>query len=262
MSNFSISGRNILQGLDLMANKAQVEAYLHGSATAGAKGQGGIDSSGNLTLDQFAASLARLGSNADLTFLVYAMEIRKMDQRVNEQIKGIQLTSKLRDHINERLNTLREMKAAISRDGGDEKKLKVTTLEEKTYQPITDEECKKIKEEMGLTLDYDARAADYNKHTAAVKKVLIKFDSDLNPETGQIEDRQVGTIGDDEVALSDLEAEEKRLESQIQKLDSDRELSMISLNSNISKKGQYVEWLSNVLKKTNDTSSAVIGNLR
>ncbi len=64
------------------------------------------------------------------------------------------------------------------------------------------------------------------------------------------------------IRADSIDSEVKRLEGEAQKLDQNREIKMIMLNQQLNKKEQAVTQLTNIIKKSHDTRSAIINNLK
>jgi hypothetical protein len=184
------------------------------------------------------SSVRLLGSGMDLAFIVFALQIQQMDRQVADAIVQIRVAGELREAISDRIGELRRARAAIEERGGAEQRVHLASAE---IDGISLEKIDFFVTEGGAEV-----SAREGGELGTWKKRLEGFEP-----TRKLE-----------ISVADLDAEIKRLEGEAQQLDSDREIKMIMLNQQLNKKEQAVTQLSSIIKKSHDTRSAVIGNLR
>jgi hypothetical protein len=274
------------------------------AARAPAWSGGNVTSAEWRSIDQILSSAALLGGDADLGLMIYAMQIKQLDNQVADALKEIQQTSKLRECLSTRLNELRELKDIVQTTSSNDKDGCVSKNELREHfasiykkEGMTDEAAykqadKKVAELLKTAKQYDLRV---NSQTGEVQEVPIKDLGQTAPPalkiTNEVLAKVTGTLislkkGDDfksigqvdhnceksvlgvtiddgwRIDTNQIETEINRVKDQAAKLDSDRELKMITLNQQLNKKEQAVTQLTNMLKKTHDTKSAIIQNLK
>ncbi len=223
------------------------------------------------------SSMASVGIDMDLAFIVFSMEIQKMDQRVSDQLRAIQNKGKLRDAMASELDRLQQLYAkARGQDGQSLKRFDL--LKETGYtgrqwfaapkEPTapgpnaTPAELSRFSAEHATFVKDLEEYQRYQKAHDDLDKLYPVKTCTFEEKDGVVKKQVGGYYGSDPVTADEIYAQIKKLEGEVQKIDSDKEIAMIQLNSNINKKGQYVEWLSNMLKKSNDTNTGVIANLK
>lgn len=271
--------------------------------SAAVKNRSGASSATNVTpgewksIDQVLNTTAMMGSGSDLGFIIYAMQIKQLDNQVSDALKEIQNTSSLREALSTRLNELREIKDTVQSSAGNDKESDVSRTQIYNHfygickgEGLSDEEAKKQSIDKTNALADSAVQMDFlvNSQTGEVTKKPIqetkqtqrtvlsdkgtlisesaKKDEGKSIGGVKLDDRKTffGTIIDDgwRINANEIETEINRIKDQAQKLDSDRETKMIMLNQQLNKKEQAVTQLTNILKKTDDTNNAIIQNLK
>lgn len=225
----------------------RVSAQPSTSNSSSSSAQGANTQSTELvSLENFLQSSSLMGSGADLATIIYAMQIQQIDNDVAAGLREIQLVSKAREKIDERMAQLRDLKDRI---GGDDKSIKVRE---------------------GLNDDINVDKTNYkvdvdNNEIIPQSEGTLGKDATFRFDTGQ-KDALGFKIEVDvpcrEITSKEVDAEISRLEGLSHQLDSDREIKMIMLNQKLNKKEQAVTQLTNIIKKTHDTKSAIINNLK
>jgi len=221
-----------------------------------------------LSIEQMMSLFA--GSGCDLATLVYATQIRQLDKNVADGLKQVQLIGKLREQFNDRLSALRELKDLVKAASSNDKdgevsksdlmahlgaKLKAEGLSDeeiKTKGPQRLNELLEVAQQIDLSID------------AKTGEIVRKVGNPLGGIIHNYVQRGPGRNNDDgwRLSVDQIDTELNRVQGQAQKLDSEREIQMILMNSQLNKKEQAVTQLTNLLKKTHDTQNAIIQNLR
>jgi hypothetical protein len=256
---------------------------------------------GNLrSIDELMGSIDLLGSGVDYAFVVYAMQIQQMDSNTAAAIKQIQTVGKLREQINARLNQLNQLSKYIqttnSYTGTNDNKASKweiykaagfisdkdpfsTQYDRVSVAGCGDSSFTKVdpNDPPAITQWNAAGGTTENKqaminYLAAEQRgykelALTQVDYATDLDTGEITATKGKELGHWEgdcfyITVNDVNAEIERLKNQATTLDSDRDIRMISVNSLLNKKEQAVTQLTNIIKKDNDTKSAIINNLK
>lgn len=201
-----------------------------------------VDNRGRVTVDQYIADLgtrAAMASEGDLAAVVMAEEVKLQDQRIGQSLQDMRLTSAVRDRISKRVSALRTEQARLRSEtkGKDEERKPVQNLTREELTPLN------------LTINYGTGAVEQAPGGALMKGAEAKGVDDKGREQF-------------EVSAGAIDAEIRRLESEQQSLDTDREVRMIDLNNLMTKRGNMIQWLSNVSKKRSETQAGIINNLR
>jgi predicted DNA-binding protein YlxM (UPF0122 family) len=198
-----------------------------------------------------ASGLAAIGNStvgADAELILYSDQIKKAGERVQDIMDKIKLGSKLRETISRRLNLLREMKSVMHSAADGNGNIK----DEKAVTDALKEHCGGTKNDKYELMD----------------KVLGHgggFEATINPASGEMqitnEDRSLFEANK-KVENQPIEAEIKRLEDELSKLDADSQLTMVRLNQETNNKNRAVTLLTNLLKAKNDALRGILANLR
>ena len=175
--------------------------------------------------------MASCGSDTDLACLLLMEEVKKVDADVNTKMQQIKELSAMRDAYDQRLNELRDIKQQIQRKGGDHPTLKRSEIHGDTR-----------------TLDYQINSAGgvtSVEHADQGGSSWVAGTADL----------------DHDISVDDVALEEKRIESQLNKLTSQNDIEMTKLNGLMNRKGQITQLLSNIQKKDDDICRGLIANL-
>lgn len=214
---------------------------------------GSTDKAGHTTLDQLVNTLMCQGSGDDMAFVVFAMQIQKMNQGVTDELKNIQQTSKLRDAMSKDLAKLRDLKALIEkcRNGDDKDRANTGTMIKEHAKNVG---CKPedALESFKKTYPMFETAYSIDKNGSVVKQ---KVEGSAYLSKG-VENGQYA------IYTKDVEARIENLGDKMKKLDSNREIKMIMLNQLLNKKGNAVSQLTNMLKQAHNTDQAIINNLK
>lgn len=213
------------------------------------------------------------GSEADLTSFVMAEQIKTADEDICAKMSEVRLAADARKLINTRIQQLREMLNVHKAKYKDDLKRGLT---EEEWGNLLGENVPFVGTKLDIELNAQAgtaRAVEGATYGTGSKTIQERVVTD--PVAKQTQDWQAEfvlarqrsslpseTVEKPTISGDDLDIEIKRLQDYSQELDSGREISMIQLNSSISKRGNYVQWLSNLVKKANDTSSGIVNNLR
>jgi hypothetical protein len=217
------------------------------------------------SLDALFGGASLLGSGADLATIVFALQIQQMDKSIETEIKRIEDAGKVREAINGRMQALRELRDLIRGIDAEYKDGHVKTLHVVEHMI-----AKGMSPDLLKQMDFELQADGTLKTTTG--KLLIGAESALDAN-GQfknpaISHHPLAYLLPPELVITGViqpevvDSEIKRLESEAQKLDQNREIKMIMLNQELNKKEQAVTQLTNIIKKTHDTKSAVIANLK
>ncbi len=204
-----------------------------------------LDQDQRVSLESFIRDLAAasgISAGLDLAFVVFGEQIRQHNDAIKTKIQQVRNTSAARKVLSERITQLRQLQSRVksmNNDDGDRP-------EAHRYSA--------------------GEIANESLSAAKINEGLVIKRYEIDPRTGAITSVDTGTrIGhhQDGKVSADMIAERiKELEVMAQELDSNREISLIELNSLISKKANLVELLSNVEKKKHESRRSVIGNLR
>jgi hypothetical protein len=210
------------------------------------------------TIDQLLGSMNGMGTGADMAFVVYAMQIQKMNQTVSDSLKNIQYTSKLRDAMSKDLAKLRQLKSMIDRNRNNDPQDRANT------EALVKDHAKS----MGLNPEnkehFDKAQRDFH-NTYPMNERTYSLDKDGGVVTQNSTTKHLSKdCGRDGWAIysKDVEARIDNLSDQVKKLDSDREIKMIMLNQTLNKKGNAVSQLTNMIKQAHNTEQSIINNLK
>jgi hypothetical protein len=205
------------------------------------------------TLDQLVNGMQSLGTGADAAFLVYAMQIKKMDQNVTDALNNIQDTSSMRDAMSKDLAKLRELNNLVARhaDGGGGCNISKVINDwaaknckpDDTYQQKSDQFWKAFPQLKGSNYSLDKNG---NAVRTPNGKGIARSDGD-NGWT---------------INTNDVKTAIDNLSDDIKKLDSNREIKMIMLNQMLNKKGNAISQLTNMIKQAHNNEQAIINNLK
>jgi hypothetical protein len=214
----------------------------------------GLDSE---SLRTFLSDVKAMYPEADVAFLVFAMQIRNLDEAVKGQLKQVQQKADLRKVYTKRLDQLRELKANVVRYGGKDNEVSETEFLDKCewWRNLSQAE----RDEMVQMRTYDV-GADDEVFASTSEGSLISSRNDLQISSFGGKPRfvqQDGAINADVIG-----AHIEKLNGRVQEIDSDREIKMIMLNQTLNKKEQAVNQLTSMLKTTHNMGNSVINNLR
>jgi hypothetical protein len=214
------------------------------------------------TLEEYFGGASLLGSGADLAMVVFGLQIQQMENDVVDEIKKIEDAGKVREAMNDRMTQLRAVRDLIR---GIDAKDKDGFVE--LHHLIEQMNAKGM--DLGLLQQMDFHMNADGSVEKKVGKPLIgaenAFDKDGKPIP--LLKVEIPTYGvfyniNGKIQPDAIDSEVKRLEGEAQKLDQNREIKMIMLNQQLNKKEQAVTQLTNIIKKTHDTRSAIINNLK
>jgi hypothetical protein len=196
---------------------------------------------------------ALLGAGADLATVIFAMQIEQYDSLVRKGLDEIDQTRKLRDSISAAIDRLRGLKAFIAttgkENGGPDQQYvhwSTTPGAEKTNPGFDGYD----------SLREIPRMPDFKQN--ADGSVTVVYGDKLGHEEVCMDDG----VTRHKICMADVDAAINKLQTKAQSLDSDREIKMIMLNQYLNKKEQATTQLTNIIKKTHDTRSAIIANLK
>lgn len=213
-------------------------------------GQQVLQTNANAT-DPLAEALQSLGGGGDdedLLFYIFASRARDLNQQVTQKIGQLEQSRQIRSAINQKLGLLRKVEDQLT---------KSTTTKgdnEGETNPVM------LPSQIGPQIGgvYTSNPELLVEHTS-VKGATFRYDSKTGVE-------QVGGTdllnGDKEFTLESVRYGIKHLESELESMDSDRQIELIKVNQLLNKKSEATQMLSNMLKKRHDTQSALINNLR
>lgn len=189
-----------------------------------------------------------LGMGADLGAVIFALQIQKYDEDLNAGLKEIDNARKQREALNTELDRLRNLKSFIANVGdgsGDERHV------DWSRTPSVNEQQDNFKS--------NPEFLDIPRHNTITQ----------DPKTGAVTVTKGEQIGNfvsppfvHRISLADVDKAINAIQSKAQTLDSDREIKMIMLNQLLNKKEQATTQLTNLIKKTHDTRSAIVSNLK
>lgn len=209
----------------------------------------------SIAVDDYLSQLSAVGGDYDLAFVILTNEMKQRDQDISKLIKSIEINNGLRDKISKRLDQLRDLKTVLNgkpgKDKGDDAEMSLQELNKHVSS-------------------VDAFPDKKQQEAICAKYGLQEWEFKVDPTTGKVSETSKGYIGASGKAPdasyrinSDMvEQQIQKLNGQLQRIDSSREIDMIKLNSLINKKSQAAQLLSNIMKKDSDTKSAVISNYR
>jgi hypothetical protein len=221
-----------------------------------------------LSIEQLMAMFA--GSGCDLEAVVFALQIHQLDQSMADALKQIQMVGKIRDALTAKMDQLRELKDLINAASTNDKDGKVSREE------LRDQLVKQLVADGTPEGEASKRAETRLNEILEQAKQCSFF---LDPKSGQVIEKRGQDLGKIErdnvksflsmtidtgwrISVNDIDTEIVRLQGQAQKLDSDREVKMISFQQLQNKKEQAVTQLTNLIKKSHDIQSAIINNLK
>jgi hypothetical protein len=216
-----------------------------------------------MNADQLLQAGMNMGGGADLALTIYAMQIKKADQSVNDALKQIQQRSKLRDAISKQMakhrNLLAKMQEVNDKLGDDKGH---------SREHLMNDHAKKL----GVDITWDSDKYDNDpKYRQTWDAVARDFQNEYGifpekfrlDENGQVQGtRQKDMLWKDKITDKEVETLINNDKDKVAEIDSDREIRMILLNQMLNQKGNMVNQLTNIIKKTHDTQQSVITNLR
>ena len=191
-------------------------------------------------------------SSTSVEFMLLAQEIEKKDREVNGMLKAARLRSEVKDLIARRMDGLRQLKGMLDKD--EDKAFKLGELWQKQFggQGLPGaQQLKQMDDRFGILL----MDVQYDPASGKISQVATGVIGD-NPNNDP------GSPGDCLFTSDDIEQRLQTLGDEMQKLDSDNHIEMIKLKDQIDKKSQLVQLLSNIVKKTNDTHTSIIQNIK
>ncbi|MCC6749001.1 MAG: hypothetical protein IT371_15180 [Deltaproteobacteria bacterium] len=217
-------------------------------------------------IDAILAGMTGMGGD-DIIFQILASQVREADQRATQQIKSMDLLKGMRQSIDADITKARrlmQVAADCAKAVGDDEYVAKYELASKLYDPSAP---------LKHWTDY---SGGEQKHLEELVRrfekeygnVLFESEYKADPKTGSISvvpDHTKPVSPKEDGNLFSKDAFEKvinRLTQLAQKIDTDREIENIRLNQFVNRKSQTVELLSNLIKKQNDTSGAIIQNFR
>jgi hypothetical protein len=186
-----------------------------------------------------------LGGDVDIAFMVYAAQIQQMDGCIKDALEQVQQIQNARKAINDRLSELRDLKTQISDNGeGDGDQRHVTRLD------YGDGTAQEYTENFSIGKDGSVQMTKGDPLGTAKINWIADGSGLYSPQSCH------------EITVADVDKEINRLTGMAQTWDNNREIQMLLMQGQLNKKEQAVTLLSNLIKKTNDTQSALINNLK
>lgn len=228
-----------------------------------------------VSLDTFLSDLEGAswnGSDADLASFIMAEQIKYQDGTINQKLSELRLAKDGRQAINGRMQQLRKMLNAVKAEHPGEKGMDVKVPESKLRELVGDADF--VGTQLDMKLHYDTGKVELLEgKTFSTATKAKNLGGPENPKARQaVEAKQAKWVfergrfvamGKEPVFTGNqIEGEIKRLELVAQQLDSEREMMMLKLNSDIGKRSNYIQWLSNMAKKGDDAMSGIVSNLR
>lgn len=208
-----------------------------------------VNNSQNISVAQYLDKLQTSNNNTDIAYLVFQAQVQGLNKQVTDSLANIQTTGKVRDAYSKKLKALRDLKALAARCQPDSKKqVKLNELFEKWCN------------ENGFK---DVKLADNNKEAWAA--FASHFDPAIaKPEIGP--DGTVTLVRDKDQDMYSISGDEidgyiESAKDDVRKIDSEREMGMIMLNTWMNKKGNAVSQLTALIKGQHDTEKSVINRL-
>jgi len=199
-----------------------------------------------LTGAQFAEQF-RDTSGMDAEMIVFADQIQRSSERVEDTIREIKIGDRTRDVIGARLDDLREANAAI----------KAITNNGQDKIPTKKKDLEAFKKDFLAQFDENDQA-----HAEELFALTRNFDVRVNPQTGAVSTEEGGALFVPGSLGNVAEAEIQRLEGLISKMDGEREIALVRLNQETNNKSRALSLAVNLLKAKNDSAKMVISALR
>jgi|GEM_PF-4659342 hypothetical protein len=188
------------------------------------------------------------GDDEDLLFYLFASRVRDLNDQVTQKIGQLEQTRQIRSAINQKLGLLRKVEDQLTKS--------TTTKGDNEGETNPAMSPNDMAVQIGGA--YGQNAGLLVEHTS-VKGATFRYDENVGVQ-------QVGgqdlLNGDCEFTLESVRHGIKHLESELESMDSDRQIELIKVNQLLNKKSEATQMLSNMLKKDHDTRAALINNLR
>lgn len=197
-----------------------------------------------ISVSQYLQSIEELTNSNDISFLVFKEQVQGLDKQISDSLADVRTSGLLRDAFSKKLKALREMKALVSAVKSDGK-TKVSLEQMKT------EYMKQCGKE-GQTCDWEAFRATFD---AAQAEPRVGPDGTVSLERDPTQ-TMMSLSGDD------IDGRIATVKDQTSKVDANRELGMIMMNTWMNKKSNAISQLTNLIKAHHDTEKSVINGLR
>lgn len=231
------------------------------------------------------------GSVEGALMFLNAMELNRADAKIQDTLKGIEASAKLREYLNKRMAKLNDLKSHVDKTGqGDPKTLSVKTyLQDKYDLPpepqkpapptapgpgASQAEKDAYKQaladfESGAPLKaYTAKKAAWDKQYSAAYKQFVddfgltKDNISVDAQTGRLTVSHTGeNLISDVISSEDLSVEVSRLKSEADTADQSRQLQLTMTQTALNQKQQLITLMTNIIKKSHETRSAVLRNI-
>ena len=236
------------------------------------------------------------GSVEGALMFLNALELNRADSKIQDTLKSIEASAKLREYLNKRMAKLNELKNYVNsaKDGAEgtapSRFMKVDTYLEKNYnlppEPkkptaptapgpnATQAELDAYKKAAAdfksdaPLKEYQAKKADWDKtREAAYQKFvddfgLTKDNISVDAQTGRLVVAHMGqNLISDYIKADDLDVEIKRLKSEADTADQSRQLQLTMTQTALNQKQQLITLMTNIIKKSHETKSAVLRNI-
>jgi hypothetical protein len=207
-------------------------------------------------------------SSEGCLLFVHALEILRANERVVDLMKQIRHAAKLGQYLNQRMQQLRELKNTIRQmnPDGDPPTVEVARLIEGKCgltPPSPDPNNLKQGEFLLAQLAYRKKLNE-----KAVEIGIREMSYSIDPETGKVTAQEGKKIGSNvdapgkyKISVEDVDVQLEKLKSQKDEIDGGRDMATIMFQAALSKKQQIITLISNVIKKTIETQTAVARNI-
>jgi hypothetical protein len=211
-----------------------------------------VNNSQNISVAQYLDKLQTSNNNTDIAYLVFQAQVQGLNKQVTESLANIQTTGKVRDAYSKKLKALRDLKALAARCEPDSKK-----------QVSTKQLYEKWCDENGF------KGTKMNDNSPTGKEAWAAFSSHFDPAIAKPEiapDGTVTLVRDKDQDMYSISGDEidgyiESTKDDVRKIDSEREMGMIMLNTWMNKKGNAVSQLTALIKGQHDTEKSVINRL-
>ena len=237
------------------------------------------------------------GSVEGALMFLNAMELNRADSKIQDTLKSIEASAKLREYLNKRMAKLEELKNYVNNAKKEDaegtapsRTMKVDTYLEKNYnlppepkkptaptdpgpnasQAEKDAYKKATADyESGAPLkEYQGKKADWDTKRAVAYKQFVddfgltKDNISVDAQTGRLVVAHMGqNLISDVIKADDLDVEIKRLKSEADTADQSRQLQLTMTQTALNQKQQLITLMTNIIKKSHETRSAVLRNI-